>query len=298
MKRLKSNPFEIFGLTPQFIKDFDDETLFKIIKKIYKILQMSLHPDRGGDPRKALELNLAYESINLEKNPQSFQKLKQAYLQRLSRKTLKKEVEDLKEAYRKLLFLNELLKERFWLFLEKDNNFIKNLYNKGLVLKINILDIIAQLNFGKLVNLYTKKKFFKELIITPEMILKRVWGKEKYQIMKNYKFLGSVKREHISPWLLLEREVKDEKFYLRDRLSKETFIREVLVFLNPEIKPNHYLFFSTPMEPQKIFFEGLVIKLEEITQLEYLQILQHKSEKSDITIERGSPDLPDTTTGP
>lgn len=275
MRKLRFNPFDVFGLTPKIVKELDDETLFKLIKKIYRTLQMHYHPDRGGDLRKALELNLAFEALNFEKNPQAFQHYKKLYLQRLSRKTLKKELEELKESYRKLIYLQELLRERFWVFLENNYNHLKSLFREGLVLRIKLLDVIMQINFGSTLSFKNRRRYFKELIMGPEVSLKKYDGGEKYQILKNYKFLGAVKREHLSPWVLMERDLRDEKFYLKDFMSKETFIREVLLYLTPEIKSNYYLFFYDLNEPQRVYLEGLVLKFEEISQLEYLEIL-HK----------------------
>lgn len=277
MRKLKTNPFEIFGLTPQLIKEMDDETLFKVIKTIYRTLQMLYHPDRGGDPRKSLELNLAFEAINYEKNPQGFQHYKKAYLQRLSRKTLRKELEDLKEGYRKLTYLYELLKERFWLYLESDHHYLKSLYREGFVLKVKLLDVISQINFGSMVSFKKQKKFFTELVLGPEIILKKAGGREKYQILKQYKFLGAIKREHFAPWAIMERDLREEKFYLKNYFSKETFIREALIYLYPEIKPNYYLFFYNYNEPHRVYLEGLALKLEEITHLEFLEILKKES---------------------
>lgn len=279
MKKFRFNPFEVFGVTPQIVKELDDETLFKLIKKIYRTLQMHYHPDKGGDPRKALELNLAFEAINYEKNPKSFQDYKKSYLLRLSRKTLKKELEEMKDRYRRLIYWHELLRERFWQFLENNDNYLRFLYKQGLVLKIKLLDVILQINFGNMTSFKNKGSFFKEIIIGPEVYLKKEAGRGRYQILKNYKFLGAAKREHLSPWVLMERDLREERFYLKDFMSKETFIREVLIYLTPEIKSNYYLFFYNYNEPHCVYLEGLVLKLEEITQLEYWEILNKESKE-------------------
>ncbi len=286
MKKIKKNPFEIFGVTPQLVKEINDETLFKIIKGIYRTLQMHYHPDRGGDPRKALELNLAFEAINYDKNPQAFINYKKSYLQRLSRKTLKTELTSLEQSLRKLTFQQELLKERFWQFLEKNFLYLKELYRKGFVLKVRLLDVVSHINYSDYLGFKKKKQLFKEMIFSPEFILKRGGINPKFLLLRNYKFLGAVKREYIEPWVLMERTLREERFYLKDFMSKEAFLREVIMFLSPEIKVNTYLFFYNPLEPSKVYLEGLVLKLEEITQLEYLEILQKE------TIERNEEEIP------
>jgi len=277
MKKFKRNPFEIFGITPQLVKELKDETLFKLIKTIYKTLQLYYHPDRGGDPKKALELNLAFEALNYDKNPQNFSHFKKAYLQRLSRKTLRKELEELENNYRKLFYLNELLKERFWQFLEKGGDFFKEIYDRGFLLKIKVLDIVSHINFSDYVSFKRKKQFFKEIIFSNEdFVLKKEGLQEKYRKLKNYKYLGTVKRGYFEPWNFLVQSIGEEKIFLRNYLNKETFIREILIYLQPEIKTDSYLFWYNPKDPQKVYLEGLVLKLEEITQLEFLEILKNK----------------------
>lgn len=289
MKQVRKNPFEYFGLTPQIVKEFDDETLFKIIKNIYRVLQLKYHPDKGGDPKRALELNLAFESINFDKNPQAFQHYKRQYIERLSRKTLKKQLDDLETQQRKLTYQHQLLKERFWFYIEKGNISFKDLYKNGLALKLKIFDIISHINFSDYVTFKKKNYFFKDLIMSEDMILRRGPIEKKYTLLREYHFLGSIKREHLEPWNLMQRDLREEKFFLKDFLSKDTFIREALLFLNPEVKVNSYLFFFHRAEPQKVFLEGIAIKLEEITRLEFLNIL--RNETAEKTSETTSQDL-------
>ncbi len=275
MRKLKRNPFEVFGINPQLAKELNDEVLFKIIKGIYRTLQLYYHPDRGGDPKKALELNLAFEALNYEKNPQAFLNYKKAYVQRLSRKTLKRELEELQNAHRKLLYLNELLKERFWYFLERGAEFFKEAFQRGSVLKVKVLDIVSHINLSDYVSFKKKKQFFKEVIFPNEdFVLKRGASQENFFKIKNYKFLGTIKREYFEPWNFLERSFREEKFFLRDYLNKDTFVREFLVYLQPEIKSDSYLFYYNSLEPSKVYLEGLVLKVEELTQLEFLEILK------------------------
>lgn len=277
MRHLKRNPFEYFGLTPQVVKEFDDETLFKLIKHIYRVLQLKHHPDRGGDPKKALELNLAFESINYDKNPQSFQQYKKQYLGRLSRKTLKKQLEELETQYRKLTFQHQILKERFWHYIEKVNSGLNELYKQGLVMKIKVFDIISHINFSDYVSFKRKNYFFKELILSEGLILRKNQNEKRYTCLKRYRFIGSIKREYLEPWNLMQRDLREERFFLKDYILKDTFIREALIFLTPEVRVNSYLFFFHPAEPEKVFLEGIALKLEEITRLEFLNILKNET---------------------
>lgn len=277
MKRFRVNPFEIFGLTPQVVKELDDETLFKLIKKLYHTLQLHYHPDRGGDPKKALELNLAYDALNLERNPQSFYYYKKSYIAKLSRKTLKTELENLKNTLRKQTYLQEVLKERFWHYLERDGNCHLGHCRAGFVLKLSLLDVIASLNLSDLVGFRKRAETFKEIILGQGIVLKKRAKAQKYQMLKHYKFLGSVKRELLSPWELVERDLREERFHLKDYMTKDTFIREVLYYLSPEIKANSYLFFYNFNDRERVYLEGLLVKVEEITHLEFLELLKKET---------------------
>jgi len=276
MKNRKKNPFEIFGLSPQIVKEFDEETLFKLIKAIYRVFQLVYHPDKGGDPKKALEINLAFESINLDKNPENFRAYRKKYIERLSRKTLQREIEELKTQNRKLNFYNQLLKEKLWQYLENGFEYLKNLYEESKGLKIKLFDIVTYMNFSGLRN--TKKQmFFKEIILFKNLALKRNTYEEYYRKFLNYKYLGCIKREYLEPWVLLEREFKEDAQKFKNFIPKEAFIRECLVYLEAEIKSNSYIFFYNPEEFQKVFLEGVVIEFEKLEEEEVLNILNHKT---------------------
>ncbi len=247
------NPFEIFGLTPSLVKELDDDTLFKLIKSIYKTLQLKFHPDRGGDPQKTLELNLAFELLNPKKNYEIYQKYKEAYIKRLSRKTLKNRIEELETRLRRLEFLHELLKEKFWQYLENP-----------LALKektsLELLDIVLHFNFSGKIG-FKKRPFIKKIWFEGGTLFKKESGKQGVKEIKNFKVLGTIKREYIEPWLILERDLREEGFTLKPFLKKEIFLRECLIFLKQELELNSYLFVYYPEERDRIFLEGLILKL-------------------------------------
>lgn len=262
------NPFEVLGLSPQIVKELDEEALYKLIKSVYRTLQLIYHPDKGGRAEKALELNLAFEALNLEKNPETFKKYRKAYIERLSRKTLRKELDEWQNKYRKLNFYLELLKERFWQFLEKGKN-------EESVFRLKIFDLVSYINFSDLLRI-KKQMFFKEILLGSEFLLKKAGWENFYRLIKDYKFLGTVKREDLEPWTLLERNLKEERFFLKDYVKRETFIKEVLFYLSPELKINSYLFIYYPFEPQRVYLEGIILKIEEVSFLEFSEILKTK----------------------
>jgi len=273
--REKKNPFEIFGLSPQIVKELDEEILFKLIKAIYKVFQFTYHPDRGGDSKKALEINLAFEKINLEKNPESFRSYRNKYIKRLSRRTLRTELEELRVQNRKLSFYNELLKEKLWQYLENGFVYLNNSFERHKGLKLRLFDMVTYMNFSGLRNA-KKQMFFKDLIITKKYVLKRTGYEKYYRKFLNYKYIGCIKREYLEPWFLLERESKEENQKFKNFISKEVFIKECLIYLEPEIKINSYVFFYSPENFQKIILEGVVIECKEIGEDEVLNIFKNK----------------------
>jgi hypothetical protein len=274
----KINPFEIFGLTPKIVKELDEDVLYKLIKTIYRVLQLAYHPDKGGDPEKALELNLAFESLNFEKNPELFRELKKKYIQRLSRKTMQTKLEELRTQYRRLSFYHELLKEKFWQYLENGYEILEKKFKTGKVLKLNLFDIISHINFSDLRRV-KKQMLFKEIILKEEELYKKKAYEEMYHKVKKYRFLGSIKREYIEPWTLVERDLREGGFVLKNFMKKEIFIKECLIYLQPELKKNSYVFFFYPEEYHKVYLEGILISVEEVEEKEIGLVLERTEVK-------------------
>jgi len=103
MPASRKNPFEIFGLTPEIAFRMEEEDLFSLIKALYRRLHKVYHPDlaaaRSGktafkNESQAIELNLAYEKLNLEKNRDSFRHYHKLYVARRN-KGLRKQITSL-----------------------------------------------------------------------------------------------------------------------------------------------------------------------------------------------------------
>lgn len=58
-----SNPFKVLGLDPQTLKSLKPDQRRRVIEVQYRTLQHIHHPDKGGDPRKAAELNWAKDEL-------------------------------------------------------------------------------------------------------------------------------------------------------------------------------------------------------------------------------------------
>jgi DnaJ-class molecular chaperone len=81
------NPFEVFGITPEMAAELTEKELFGVLKSLYRALLKTFHPDANQSPKrqgdqKAVELNLAFEALNLDRDPASFRRLRKAYLTR------------------------------------------------------------------------------------------------------------------------------------------------------------------------------------------------------------------------
>jgi hypothetical protein len=93
------NPFEVFGLTPELVGELSDKELFGVLKSMYRSLQKTFHPDIAGRRKakpktetkarpherpvdRAVELNLAFEALDLDRDPASFKRLRKAYASR------------------------------------------------------------------------------------------------------------------------------------------------------------------------------------------------------------------------
>ena len=82
------NPFEIFGLTPEIAGRLNDKDLFAVIRVMYRTLHKFYHPDRAPkktsvgdlqDAAAAVELNLAFEKLDMHKDPDSYRSYLKAY---------------------------------------------------------------------------------------------------------------------------------------------------------------------------------------------------------------------------
>lgn len=76
-------------MTPDLVGELGERQLRAVIKTMYRVLQKSFHPDvapAGGEEpaeppgERAVELNLAYESLDFEKDPAGFRRLRKSYL--------------------------------------------------------------------------------------------------------------------------------------------------------------------------------------------------------------------------
>jgi hypothetical protein len=101
----KKNPFEQFGLTPELVADLSEKDLFVVIKSLYRALLKVYHPDYNYARRtkaaakraaRAVELNLAFEQLNMDRDRDAFRRHRRAYSGR-TRQGLKRKIDELSE---------------------------------------------------------------------------------------------------------------------------------------------------------------------------------------------------------
>ena len=129
-------------------------------------------------------------------------------------------------------------------------------------ISIDLLDIVLHFNFSHKTFSFKSKSFIKKIWYKQGKLYKKEANYSKPKEITNFKILGTIKREYIEPWVILERDLRDEGFSLKPFLKKEIFLKECLIFLSQELLPNSYLFVYYPEEREKIFLEGLILKVE------------------------------------
>lgn len=273
------NPFEVLGISPEMVRDLDDEALYGLVKACYRALQRAYHPDlRTGAKERAVELNLAFEALDLERNPESFREHRQAYLRRLSRRTQKRTIDELTQKVAVLLRQQELLTENYWRHLLEVFRLSEGptlFPDPPRLKKVTLLDVGLRFNvsfpgFGRTLA-------FKEILFDEEgRLYYRFPRKRKFQPVNFITLVGSIPRRRLEIWPLLEKRPTAEAtttglpdlkaFEVLNMIQTEVFKRACLPLLKTDLLENAYLFSlhhrqSTP-EPH-VFVEGMVLRIEE-----------------------------------
>jgi len=259
---MRRNPFEVLGLSPRIVKELDEESLFRLVKACYRALQQAHHPDLStGSGEKALELNLAFEALNLPKNPESFRRWRRNYVRRLSRRTLRTRLEEMALRLGRAFREREQLEEAFWenLMVRAAEGHLITPLPRGV--RVRLLDL--SLKYRLPYPLFGSRAPFKELIFDEggETYL-RISAKHPPRRAAGLRLLGCVPRERIDPWLLLEKSPGEEGLIAEEYLRAETFRRACLPHLKPRLLREGYLFSFRQEDYSRIYLEGLV--LEEI----------------------------------
>jgi hypothetical protein len=291
------NPFELFGLSPEIVRTLEGKELFALIRSSYRALIMIYHPDRaplGNEPlktlrnRKVAELNLAFEKLNHDRNPDSLQHFKELYVRRLSegwQKTIRKLNHDIQELIRS----NQTLSENYLRFLLEpdltrqppepaEQAALYNLKNWRLGLRdLAINHNVRSSNWSLGAN-------YKEIKIDPEgRMFYKLPNRKRFIPVNFIRLLGAVDKGQVDLLPLLDRVLprdsqwpssKRQKSYpeylksfdLLNTLSLEDFRIHCLPFLKPELAEGSFLFsiHRTPEGQDRISLEGLIIRVKPI----------------------------------
>ncbi len=283
------NPFEVLGISPEIVRDLDEEALFGLVKACYRALQRAYHPDlQNGGKEKSVELNLAFEALDFERNPESFREHRQAYLRRLSRRTQKRTIDELNRKLALLWRQQELLAENFWRhLLEASHRGGPTLFpEKPKGLKIVLLDL--GLKFNASFTGYARHVAFKEMLFDEEGRLYYRFPRRRTFSPVNFIILvGTVARRRLEIWPLLEKKptpqaaeggLPDLKaFEVLNAIQTEVFKRSCLPLLKTELQEDSYLFSlhrkHTSLQPL-VFVEGMVLKIEPASPQDFDKIVR------------------------
>jgi hypothetical protein len=287
------NPFEIFGLTPTLVGELSEKELFQVLKSMYRGLLKAFHPDTGGKRRqksneRAVELNLAFEALDLEKNQASFRRHRKNYL--LSHPSV---------AHRNMLALRDklqsqavregLLVDGFWSFLaqgaEGDAGSFRDAGPGPPALGIrNVLlglqDVAIKNNVRHASWLLGSNYKNMEINGLGEIRVRSV-GRKDYRHAEGTVLLGCVPKEAANVTMLLERcppsrVYKSPALFefdpnalpqvaVMNLISRDNFKRHLLPHLHPLLLERSYLFSLDRQEYHDtglIRLEGVIIKMD------------------------------------
>ncbi len=288
-KGVNRNPFEILGIAPEMVRELDDEALYALVKACYRALQRTYHPDiKNGAKDRAVELNLAFEALDLERNPESFHQHKRNYLKRLSRRTQRKTIYELTKKVAILIRQQELLTENYW-------NHLLEIYRlKGgptlfpeppKKVKVTLLDL--SLKFNLPFTGFGRGLAFKEILFDESgRLFYRFPRKRKFQPVNFLTLVGSIPRQRLEIWpLLLKRPTVEAAFSsppdlryfeVLNTMEAEVFKKTCLPLLRTELLENAYLFSfrKGPSQEMDLYVEGMILKIEPASKKDFNKIVK------------------------
>lgn len=294
------NPFEIFGLTPELVGSLSEKDLFSVIKAMYRALQKTVHPDvvrrrkprpDGVDP--SVELNLAFESLNLDKNPVAFRHHRKAFVARRPQTAYKKSLalerelalREAREAQLATAYLDRLVADYGWGASDDPADGedpppeiisfpLRNL-------RLGLLDVAINQNL-KMAS-WSLGSNYKEISFGPdgEMSVRPV-GRSNFNRVGYIHLIGSVPADLVELKPLLERPparffktpalnasigANGPSLSVLNRISPEQFKAHVLVHLQAAVSERSYLFSLNRPEYEEtgcLTLEGLVVKMDNL----------------------------------
>jgi hypothetical protein len=292
------NPFEVLGLTPELVGELSEKELRVVLKAMYRTLQKTFHPDVSGPPRgkdgarsggdRTVELNIAYETLDFDRDPAAFRSLRKSYLARQP-----------SAAWRNSLLLRDRLEAQ----LESEDRLAANFFSyvaasaapeleppapprsaplpaKGI--SLGLLDVAISNNLTQASWLVGSN--YKQMVIDPEGRLSvKAVGRGRFSRANFIRLLGCVPVKALELLPLLERTISDSfreppprsgtppKNKVLNLISLDGFKRHVLPLLSPLLLERAYLFSLNKAEFTKsglVSVEGVIVKLDRLGEIE------------------------------
>ena len=286
----------MLGITPNMVRALEGRELFSMIKSSYRALQLIYHPDRSPlhdqnlktqKTQKVAEINLAFEKLNMDRDPESLDHYRNLYVRRTSegwRKTLRQLNKELAELQSKneLLskgYLQQLLKPGFpdQTDFASEHAAVLHLKNR----RFGLQDIAINHNVHTLSwDLGTN---YKELKFDGESRMFYKLPCRKRFIQVNFiKLLGAVDKDKVDLVPLLDRVVSQDRIIQEEKWGKkyedcqkgfdilnslpvEKFRLHCLPFLKPDLTEGAFLFslHRKAGQENRINLEGLIIRVHD-----------------------------------
>jgi hypothetical protein len=285
-RNMRKNPFEVLGITPEMVRGLGEEDLFRLVKANYRLLQHVYHPDSQRPhlrasrrlQERAVQINLSYEKLNLEKNPDSFTEQRELYIGRL-RRGMRKVVRELEDQVRTQGRRSRAVCDSFMEYI------LANLDHKLTVLKLRncrlgLNDVALGYNVRN--SSWNIGKNYKEMEFDDEgNLFLRPPGRSQFAYTSTVRLVGTVEEERLQAHEVLDkrplrREVifsaspprfrpEDGPFELRNSLTPAAFREHCLPHLKADVAERRYLFsvhISPSTEQAQFFLEGMVVKVD------------------------------------
>lgn len=295
---MTKNPFEIFGLTPDMVGALSEKELFAVLKAMYRAYQKSAHPDvanrrRAGNAERAVELNLAFEALNLDKNPVAFRRHRKSFVARRPRTTYQKSlalekrllIQQGREARLAEAYFQRLANDYGWPA-EPGENRLPGLAGGPALfplknVRLGLLDVAINQNL-KMVS-WSVGSNYKEMKFDAEGNLSvRPVGRSRFNRAAYIHLIGAVPSTDVELLPLLERPrpqffkapalnasigANGPSISVLNRIKPDQFKTNVLVHLKPLVTERSYLFsFNRPEFEDSgcLTLEGMVVKIEKL----------------------------------
>lgn len=280
-----------------------EKDLFSVLKSMYRALAKTVHPDvarrkpKPGEADRAVELNLAFEELNLDKNPAAFRRHRKSFVARRPRVAYQKSLalerelalQAAKEERLASAYLDRLVADYGW-----GSEAVPTAgepEEAGLVprsipfplknLRLGLLDVAINQNL-KMVY-WSVGSNYKEINFDASgtMTVKPV-GRTRFAKAAYIRLLGTVPSGDVELMPLLDRPparffkapalnasigANGPSLSVLNRISRERFQAHVLTHLRPEVSERSYLFSLNRPEFEESGFltlEGLIVKIDRL----------------------------------